>query len=113
MWEVRVIKRLVAALASLGATAALGGELVQGATVIEVASTYLGGPELAVRLAGGIGVCGGTTWIIFPESKAASVTSHKQVIATALLAFSMQKKVRIHNFQDNSCTGANFISVSD
>ena len=34
-------------------------------------------------------------------------------ILTSLLAFSTGKKVRIHNFQDDSCTGANFISISN
>ena len=89
------------------------GELVRDATVTEVANTAFGGAEFAVRLSGGTGVCAAATFIIFPEAKAASAASNKQAIATALLAFSTGKKVRIHNFQDDSCVGANFISISN
>ena len=87
-------------------------ELMRDATVIEVANSAYGGAEFAIKLSGGTGVCAGV-FIIFPEAKAKSPASYKQAIATALLAFSTGKKVRIHNFEDNSCSGANFISITN
>ena len=87
------------------------GELVRDATIIEVANTAYGSPDFVVKVAGGTGICT-TVFIIFPEAKAKSPTSNKQAIATALLAFSTGKKVRIHNFEDNACDGANFISIT-
>ena len=89
------------------------GELLRDGTVVEVANTYGGAADFAIRVTGGTGVCANNVWIVFPESKAVSANSYKQAISTALLAFSANKKVRIHNFEDNNCYGANFISVSN
>jgi Family of unknown function (DUF5992) len=106
-------KHLLLATLCLASSTVIAGELVRDATIVEVTNTAYGGAEFAVRLSGGTGVCVGTPFIVFPEAKASSATSHKQAIANSLLAFSTGKKVRIHNFQDDSCNGANFISISN
>jgi hypothetical protein len=98
---------------SLASCSCLCGELLRDASITEVANTSSGGADFAVRTAGGVGVCANAPFIVFPEAKAASAASNKQAIATALLAFTTGKKVRIHNFQDDSCSGANFISISN
>lgn len=105
-------RTLGAAILCIPSSLCFAGELVRDATLAEVANNN-GGAQFAIRLSGGTGTCAASPWIEFPEAKAPSPTSHKQAIATALLAFSMGKKVRVHNFQDNSCIGANFISISN
>jgi hypothetical protein len=62
----------------LASSSVAAGELIRDATVVEVANTAGGGAEFAVRLSGGVGVCVGASFVIFPEAKAASATSHKQ-----------------------------------
>ncbi|MDQ3024696.1 MAG: DUF5992 family protein [bacterium] len=106
--------RLICAIAAFVAPfSCWSGELLRDGTVVEVANSYGGNADFAIRVTGGTGVCATTLWIVFPESKAVSPNSYKQAISTALLAFSAKKKVRLHNFEDNSCYAANFISISD
>ncbi len=90
------------------------GELIRDATVIEVANTASNGADFAVILQGGIGVClhPTRTLIKFPEAKKQSDDSYKQSFSLALSALATGMKVRIHNFEDDSCSNANFISVS-
>ena len=90
------------------------GELIEGATVIEVANTSGNGADFAVILQGGTGICvhPTRTLIKFPEAKKQSDASYKQSFSLALSALATGMKVRIHNFEDDSCAGANFISVS-
>jgi hypothetical protein len=89
------------------------GQLVTGATVLEVANTNTGDASFAVRIEGGSGICTGTSphWIVFPDSRKASSASYSQAFAIALAAIASEKKVRIHNFIDDSCAGASFISI--
>jgi hypothetical protein len=93
-----------------GAQNCFAGELVRDATIIEVASN-VSGADFGIRVSGGTGICAIDTWIVFPEAKAVSPTTHALAIANVMLAFSKGRKVRIYNYQDNSCSGANFISV--
>jgi hypothetical protein len=106
-------KLLLAAILCVASSPSFAGELIRDATIVEVANNYSGGAEFAIRLSGGVGVCTSATWIVFPEAKASSTTSNKQAIATSLLALTTGKKVRVHNYQDDSCAGANFISISN
>jgi predicted dinucleotide-binding enzyme len=99
-------------LCFFGSGACIAGELIRDAVIVEVANTYSGGADFAIRVEGGTGVCAGTTFIVFPESRKASVASFNQAFAAALAALASDKKVRIHNFVDDSCSGASFISVS-
>jgi len=101
---------LISVLCILVSGTCVAGELIKNALIVEVANTSQGGADFAVRLEGGTGVCVGE-WIVFPESSKASVASFNQAFAVALAALAAEKKVRIHNFTDNSCSGANFISV--
>jgi hypothetical protein len=106
----RVAATVLCLVASSGC---LAGELVRDASVIEVANTNNGDASFAVRVEGGTGVCAGTSvFIVFPESRKASVASYNQAFAAALAALASNKKVRIHNFVDDSCSGASFISIS-
>ena len=111
----RSLKVSLLALAVL-ATDAYSGELVRDAYVTEVANTNNNGADFAIILTGGTGVCTGSERVVitFPKSKFSgqSPGSYNQAFAIALTAFSTGAKVRAHNFEDNSCHGANFISVS-
>jgi len=91
---------------------AYAGELVRDATVVEVANTNSNGADFAVRLEGGTGICSTANVIVFPESKKQSADSYKQSFSIALAALTTGAKVRIHNFEDDSCNGANFIAIS-
>ena len=104
-------KYIYITLLLLGSASALAGELVNGATVVEIANNN-SGAEFVIKTSGGSGICT-NTFITFPESRAPSPTAHKHGIANAMLAFVAGKKVRVHNFIDNSCSGASFISVSN
>ncbi len=92
---------------------AYAGELVRDAIVVEVANTYNNGADFAVRLEGGTGICSAAIWIVFPESKKQSVDSYQQAFAIALSALTTGTRVRVHNFEDDSCDGANFISITN
>ena len=95
----------------LGANA---GELIKDATIVEVSNTSSGGPDFAIILQGGTGVCASTTTALikFPEPANQSDDSYKQAFSLALSALTTGMKVRVHNFADNSCAGASFIAVS-
>lgn len=90
----------------------IAGQLIMNAVILEVANASNNGPDFALKLEGGTGVCSTSTWIIFPENKKQSDDSYKQAFSIALTALTTGNKVRIHNFEDDSCSGANFISIS-
>ena len=91
---------------SIGVSA---GELIRGGLIAEIGNTYSNGKDFAIKVEGGSGLC--NTWVVFPENKAASPSNHEQAFQIALTAAANNKKVRIHNFDSNSCEGANFISL--
>lgn len=106
-------KVVSACLLSLTFTAVQAGELVRDAMIAEVSNTNNDDASFAIRIEGGTGVCSGpSVWIVFPQIRSASDASYNQAFAAALAALAAEKKVRIHNFDDNTCAGANFISVS-
>ena len=107
-----MLKTSLAIARCVASCTCLAGELILDATLVEVANAY-GGASFAIKPTGGTGICAGVPWIVFPEAKAKSSVTHKRAIATALLAFSAGKKVRIHNYESDSCLEANFISVSN
>lgn len=88
----------------------LSGQLLVG-KVVEVANTSNNTKDFVLRLSDSSGVCSGVTWIRFPEAKKQSDDSYKQAFSIALTALSTGDNVRIHNFEDDSCDGANFISI--
>ncbi|MBO2587799.1 hypothetical protein I6M24_16220 [Shewanella algae] len=95
----------------------VAGELVKNVQLLEVASHATNGSEnFAVLIDGGDGICAGTPkakrWIYFPEAKFNSIASYNQSFSLALTALTTGKYVRIHNYSDNLCTGADFISIS-
>jgi len=92
-------------------------EIIRDAEVIEIANTKNNTQDFAIFIQGGTwtttsSTCAITAPITFPESKSQSEASHQQAFSIALTALTTGKKVRIHNFEDDSCHGANFISIS-
>ena len=104
---VRIVLLVVLAMQPAVSTA---GELTKDATVLEVANHATGGKNFAVKIEGGTGVC--TGWVYFFEEQAPSAATYNQAFSIALTALTAGKKVRIHNYTDDSCTGATFISLS-
>ncbi|MCG9680933.1 MULTISPECIES: DUF5992 family protein [Vibrio] len=108
-----ILATAIISISSLG----VAGQLVKDVQLLEVASNATnGGKSFAVLIDGGNGVCAGTPtakqWIYFPEAKFNSIASYNQSFSLALTALTTGKSVRIHNYADNSCTGADFISIS-
>ena len=108
-----MIKRILLSVLLVTPLTCGAGQLITNATILEVANTNNNGPDFAIRMEGGSGVCASSTWISFPENKKQSDDSYKQAFSIALTALTTGKKVRIHNFEDDSCSGANFISISN
>lgn len=106
--------KMMAVVIMFSSCSLVAGELTKGATVIEVAANPSSEKTFAILISGGTGVCAGnpSRWVVFPESKAPSPASYNQAFSIALMALNTDKTVRIHNFDDDSCTGAGFISVS-
>lgn len=93
------------------------GQLITKATIVEIANTNNNGKDFAVFLENGsanIDCTGGSSRyrVVFPESKMQSEASYNQVFSIALAAYVSGDKVRVHNFENNDCDGANFISIS-
>jgi hypothetical protein len=109
-----MIKKVLLAILIGIPVSANSGELIRDATVIEVANTNSNGADFAVILQGGVGVCLSPTRtvITFPESKKQSDVSYNQAFSIALTALATGMKVRVHNFENDSCSGANFISAT-
>jgi hypothetical protein len=102
---------LLIALSMILVRPVLAGELTKGATILEVANHATGnGKNFAIKVEGGVGPC--TGWIYFLEDSAASPAAYSQAFSIALTALSADKKVRVHNFIDDACIGAKFISIS-
>ncbi|WP_156392364.1 MULTISPECIES: DUF5992 family protein [unclassified Roseateles] len=119
-------RRLPAILFCVFGALALGGKvgaastyIIMDGTIIDVANTVNGMQAFAVLVAGATGPCSMPTpgkqgaWIIFPENKAQSPATHRMAQQLAMLALATGKKVRIANYQDASCFGASFISISN
>lgn len=88
----------------------LAGELVRGATIIEVASSSNNNDVFYVKLSGGTGPCANGS-VLFPAAKSQSKESYNQAFSIALTAVTSGKKIRIHNYENDTCTGANFIGI--
>ncbi|WP_444997823.1 DUF5992 family protein [Aliikangiella sp. IMCC44359] len=109
-----MLKKLISLTLLCSSATCISGELIKGATVLEVASNGSNAKNFAVLIEGGTGACASTLpkWIYFPQKKAPSLESYNQSFTLALSALNSDKKVRIHNYKDNSCSGADYISVS-
>lgn len=96
---------------------ALAGELIRGATIIDLAANaalpYDGTNKksFAILLEGGTGKCVGKGWIYIPEEMASSSNSYNQIFSIALMAHASGKKIRLHNYATDTCQTADFISV--
>ncbi|MET1257276.1 DUF5992 family protein [Aliikangiella maris] len=108
-----MLKKLIILIAVGVCGNCLAGELIKGAAILEVASNGSNSKNFAVLIEGGAGACASRTprWIYFPEDKAPSLATYNQSFDIALTALNFDRKVRIHNYSDNSCSGADYISI--
>lgn len=90
----------------------MSGELIKGATIVEVASNGTKGKNFGVRIEGGTGACAGKIWIFFLEAQAPSIATYNQSFSLALTALSTGMTVRLHHYTEESCVNADFISLS-
>ena len=86
------------------------GELVRNAVITEVASSGDNKDVFYVKLKGGTGPCANGS-VEFPANKSQSEKSYNQAFSIALAAAMSGKMIRIHNYSNNECSGANFIGV--
>ena len=89
---------------------AAAGEIAKDAIITKLGNSSDGSADFYIRITGGTGVCANSL-IKFPESKQASEASNNQAFSLALTAMTTGKKIRLANFQDNNCHGANFIEM--
>ena len=87
------------------------GELIKSASVIEIASHATGnGKNFALRTESGTGLC--TGWIYFFEDQAPSPATYNQNFTLALTAMAASMKVRIHDYDGDNCTSADFLAIT-
>ena len=90
----------------------LAGNLVSNAQLREVASHAIQtGKMFSVFIESGDGKCVGE-WVFFAQSSFPSIAEYNQSFSIALTALTAGKNVRIHNYSNDLCAGANFISIS-
>ncbi|WP_064791924.1 DUF5992 family protein [Shewanella woodyi] len=104
------LKYIVVLLLFFTSQQVTSGELVRGATIIEIASSSSNQDVFYLSLSGGTGPCAGKS-ILFPASKSQSKESYNQAFSIALAAAASGKKIRAHNYEDDSCREANFIGM--
>ena len=111
----KTIKKIViAAMLITIANPSIAGEIKRNVQLVEVAShAFPGEKSFGVLTNATSGLCAGVSqWIVFNEEKFASLESYNQSFSLALTALTTGQNVRIHNYTDNSCDGADFISIS-
>lgn len=86
------------------------GELARDSRVVQVASSSNNRDVFSVELEGGRGPCSNRS-VTFDAAKSQSEASYNQAFSIALAALMSGNRVRVHNYDDNECSGANFISV--
>ena len=89
---------------------AFAGNLADQAIIKEVASSNGNGDVFYLRLGGGTGPCANLS-VDFPRSKSQSEQSYDQAFAIALAASMSGKRVQVYNYENDDCSGANFIRV--
>jgi len=91
-------------------TTVLAGELAKNSTITEVTNVTNNIDAFAIKLSGGSGLCA-DEWVWFPASKKQSDSAYNRAFTVALAASMSGKVVRIHNYENDDCKGANFISL--
>ena len=95
----------------LNSPSMFAADLVVDAEIVSIMNTGSNQAKFVVRTAGGTGVCANSN-IVFPAAAAANQDIYNRAYAAALMAYALGSKVRIHNYQDNACTGAAYIRLS-
>ncbi|AOT07666.1 DUF5992 family protein [Pseudoalteromonas luteoviolacea] len=90
---------------------AVSGELVRGAKITEIANTGANKDNFYVKVTGGTGPCA-NGHIEFYANAAPSQSSYDQAFSIALAAAMSKASVRIYNYNNDTCHGAQFISIS-
>lgn len=103
-----VINVIVFSFALIGVGKA--GDLAIDASVTRVSNTSSNLQIFSVKVTGGsLNACQ-NVWISFPAS-ATDVESQKRAYASALLALTTGLRVRVYNYEDNSCDSASYIEI--
>lgn len=97
-------------LVSSAASLSVAGDLALDSRVLEVTSTSNNRDVFQVKLDGGRGPCA-NEYVTFHSAKSQSEASYNQAFSIALAALMSGNRVRVHNYEDNECSGANFISI--
>lgn len=103
-------KWMLGALLALSTSAAFAGQLVQSAKIVEVRNTAGNNDVFEVVLGGGAGPCAGKL-VQFPRSAAGNAEIHERAFAMALTALTTDATVRIHNYVDDTCSKASYITI--
>ncbi|SFD42270.1 DUF5992 family protein [Pseudoalteromonas denitrificans] len=112
------MKFFLVVFSSLISFSLMAGQLTSGAQVVELINTNNDTEDFAIFLKNGSGPCAiatpeGVYKIVFPKTSFAnqSSESYGQAFSISLAAITSGLKVRVHNFDNNNCDQANFISI--
>src|SRR5262245_39396638 len=100
------LKLSMLVLAGFSSAVCHADDLVVGGTITSLTNTFQNQTSFAVKITGATTNLCGTNWIVFPIENAANVEAHNRAYAAALLAFAMNKPVRITNYSGSSCSSA-------
>ncbi|UAB71656.1 hypothetical protein INR79_07095 [Vibrio sp. SCSIO 43132] len=103
------MKRFVLPLL-LFSTSALSGDIVTNGVITEVRNTGNNMDMFEIIVSNGTGPCSGKT-IKFPRSDAATKEIHDRAFSMALTAFASDSKIRVHNYRDDTCDHAVYITI--
>ena len=89
---------------------AFSGDILNSASISEVRNTSGNKDIFEIIVKGGCGLCANKT-IQFPRSAAGSKEIHDRAFSMALTAFTTGSKVRVHNYVNNDCRNASYITI--
>ncbi len=89
---------------------AMSGDLVLNGTISEVANSSNDKDVFFLKFDSGEGPCA-VQGVTFSQDTSQSKESYDQAFSIALAAAISGKKVQIHNYDNDSCLGANFIRM--
>ena len=86
------------------------GDLIVNGEIIEIRNTGSNLALFEIVVTGGEGVCNNKV-IAFPASVAPTKEAYNRAYASALTAFTTGANIRVHNYIDDSCKKASYISL--
>ena len=93
---------------------AFSGTLVENAKITHLANISSGADGFYVQVDGsGTGPCsGGSVFFTVGNQPSSSIEALNRAVSIAMLAFTMDLNVQIHNYSSDNCAGASYIRIT-